>query len=146
MIRRWRSHGRRGQTLVEFAVILPVLVLVLMGIFDFGRAIYAFNTISNASREAVRLGIVDQNVTLVENRALDHAPSLGLTAGDVDIVFRQPNGSAAVCAAPIAIACDVEVVVRYRYQAATPLIGNIVGVINMSSTSRQPVERSYASP
>lgn len=146
MIRRRRRGNHRGQTLVEFAVVLPLLVLVLMGIFDFGRAIYAFNTISNAAREAVRVGIVDQNVTLVENRALDHAPSLGLTAADVDVVFRQPNGSPSVCLAPIAIACDVEVVVRYRYQAATPLIGNIVGVIDMSSTSRQPVERSYASP
>ena len=48
----------RGQTLVEFALILPIFVLLLVGIFDFGRAIYAYNTISNAAREAVRVAIV----------------------------------------------------------------------------------------
>ncbi|HLE59087.1 MAG TPA: TadE family protein, partial [Candidatus Limnocylindria bacterium] len=57
------ARSRRGQTLVEFALILPIFLLVLVGIFDMGRAVYAYNTISNASRQAVRLGIVDQNVT-----------------------------------------------------------------------------------
>lgn len=146
MTRRHRRGDGRGQTLVEFALILPVFILVLVGIFDFGRAVYGYNTISNASREAVRVGIVDQNVTAITNRAVQRAASLGLTASDVTVTFRQPNGSPSVCVAPIAIACDVEVVVRYRYSAATPLIGNIVGVINMSSTSRQPVERSHVSP
>ena len=142
-----RTKGQpRGQTLVEFALVLPIFILLLVGILDFGRAIYAYNTISNASREAVRVGIVDQNANTVEAKAIGRAASLGLTPADVDVTFRQPNGSATVCIAPIAIACDVEVVVRYRYVAATPIIGNLVGVLTMSSTSRQPVERSYASP
>jgi Flp pilus assembly protein TadG len=132
--------------MVEFALILPILILLLFGILDFGRAIYGFNTISNASREGVRLGIVDQNATSVENRAIEHAVSLGLTAADVDVTFLQPNGSSSICAAPVAIACDVAVTVRYQYRAVTPIIGALVGTIDMSSTSREPVERSYASP
>ncbi len=141
-----RRRDERGQTLVEFALILPIFILLLVGILDLGRAVYAFNTISNASRQAVRVGIVDQNLTVIETEAIDHAVSLGLSPANVDVTFRQPNGSAAVCVTPVAIACDVEVVVRYQYTAATPIIGNLVGVVDMSSTSRQPVERSYETP
>ena len=146
LVKRLHRRPQRGQTLVEFALILPVFILLLVGLLDLGRAVYAYNTISNASREAVRVGIVDQNFSVVEAEAIQHAVSLGLDPGDVDITFRQPNGSSTVCVTPVAIACDVEVVVRYQYTAATPIIGNIVGVIDMSSTSRQPVERSYESP
>jgi Flp pilus assembly protein TadG len=146
MIRRRREEDRRGQTLVEFALILPVFILLLVGIFDFGRAIYANNTISNASREAVRLAIVDQNITNIKAKAVQRAASLGLTASNVTVAFYQPNGSASVCVTPVAIACDVQVTVTYSYRAATPIISNLVGVINMSSTSREPVERSYESP
>ena len=146
MIRLRRREDRRGQTLVEFALILPVFILVLVGIFDFGRAIYAYNTISNASREAVRLAIVDQNVPNIQAKAVQRAASLGLTASNVTVGFYQPNGSPSVCVTPVAIACDVQVTVTYSYRAATPILSNIVGVINMSSTSREPVERSYESP
>src|SRR6185312_16248181 len=58
---RRRTGSRRGQALVEFALVLPIFILLLVGIFDFGRAIYAYNTISNAAREAVRVGVVDQS-------------------------------------------------------------------------------------
>ena len=59
------NDNRRGQALVEMAIVLPVLLIILLGIFDFGRAIYAFNTISNSAREAARLAIVDQNTAAV---------------------------------------------------------------------------------
>jgi len=41
--------------LVEFALILPLLVLVLVGIFDIGRAFFAYIAITNAAREGVRV-------------------------------------------------------------------------------------------
>lgn len=48
-----RSHGMRsdgGQSLVEFALALPVLLLLLLGLADFGRAFYYTTIISNAAR------------------------------------------------------------------------------------------------
>ena len=59
----------RGQALVEFALVLPILILLLVGIFDFGRAVYAFNTVNNAAREGVRLAIVDQNCNAIGQAA-----------------------------------------------------------------------------
>jgi Flp pilus assembly protein TadG len=140
-----RNRSPRGQTLVEFALILPIFVLVLVGIFDFGRAIYGFNTISNASRQAVRVGIVNQNVTVIKAEGVKAAVSLGAVPADVDVSFKTPDLSG-TCAAPIDLGCVVEVTVHYHYNAATPLIGNLVGTIDMKSTTREPVERSYVSP
>lgn len=57
--RRSRVAGsRRGQALVEFALTLPVLILLLVGIIDFGRAVWAVSVVSNAAREAARYAIV----------------------------------------------------------------------------------------
>lgn len=54
-----RRRSERGQSLVETALVLPILLIILMGIFDFGRAIYAYNAVSNSAREAARLAIVN---------------------------------------------------------------------------------------
>lgn len=48
-------HTSRGQSMVEFALILPLLVLVLVGIFDIGRAFFAYIAITNAAREGARV-------------------------------------------------------------------------------------------
>lgn len=139
------ARSARGQTLVEFALILPIFILMLVGIFDFGRAVYAYNTISNASREAVRIGIVDQNVTRLQAEAVKAAVSLGAVPADIDVAFLTPDLSG-TCTTPIDIGCVVEITVHYQYNAATPIISNLVGTIDMSSTTREPVERRYVSP
>ena len=48
----------RGQAIVEFALVFPVFVLLLVGIFDFGRAIWVNDTLSTAAREAGRYAVV----------------------------------------------------------------------------------------
>ncbi|MCL6650418.1 MAG: pilus assembly protein, partial [Chloroflexi bacterium] len=52
---RWWS-ARHAQSLVEFALILPVLVLLIFGLIDFGRMFQAYVTIQHAAREAGREG------------------------------------------------------------------------------------------
>jgi Flp pilus assembly protein TadG len=145
MIRRMRDRDHRGQTIVEFALILPVFILVLVGIVDFGRAVYASSTIQNAAREAVRVAIVDQNATVIETTAIEHAVSLGIDGADVDVNFLDPDFTTGPCSTTPNVGCIVEVEVRYTYNAATPILGNIVGTINMSGSSRQPIESQNAS-
>lgn len=148
MSRLWK-RGRRdeGQTLVEFALILPIFVLVLMGIFDFGRAIYAYNTINNAARQAVRVGIVNQNVGAIDAEAIQHGVSLGLDAGDVTVTFLAPDyTSTGTCPATPRYGCVVEVEVHYQYTAATPIIGTIVGVLDLEGSSRQLIEKTRNAP
>lgn len=142
---RRRGQSRRGQGMVEVALVLPVFILVLVGIFDLGRAVYAVNTLSNAAREASRVGIVDQNGAAVSDRAVQHAVALGVAGGDVTVEFLTPD-LGATCAPPVALGCVVEVTVHYQFVPATPILSNLIGSLDLSSTSREPVERTYQSP
>lgn len=144
---RDRKPCESGQTLVEFALILPIFILMLVGIFDFGRAIYAYNTINNAAREAVRVGIVNQNVGAIEAEALAQAVSLGLDSTDVTVNFMEPDFTdAEPCASTPGYSCVVEVEVRFQYNPATPVIGNIVGTLDLVGSSRQLIEKTNNYP
>jgi hypothetical protein len=70
------AHRRtdRGQGLVEFALILTVLLLFIMGILDFGRALFIYTSLFNAAREGARWGAVHPwNPDGAINRALQYA-------------------------------------------------------------------------
>ena len=134
----------RGQGLVEFALVLPVLILIFMGIVDFGRAIYAFNSVSNAAREGARVGIVDQRMTggayTAAIEAAHQATALGLdptNAAQVQVTFPDPTGNCPT----ISVGCPIRVRVQYQFSAITPIIGRIIGPITVGSTTELPMER-----
>jgi Flp pilus assembly protein TadG len=52
-------RGDDGQTLVELALILPIFLVVVVGVFDAGRAVYTNAALSQAAREGARLGAVE---------------------------------------------------------------------------------------
>ena len=54
---RWRA--RAGQSLVEMAMVLPVLAFLTFGLLDFGRAYYFQVSVTNAAREGARVGILN---------------------------------------------------------------------------------------
>src|ERR1044071_4879824 len=49
-----KSTPSRGQAMVEFAIALPVLLLILYGIMEFGRMVFIYSLVNTASRDAVR--------------------------------------------------------------------------------------------
>lgn len=51
-------HGPRGQAMVEFALTLPIFILLLVSVFDLGHVVWANNAISTAAREANRFAVV----------------------------------------------------------------------------------------
>jgi len=141
-----RSHRSRGQSLVEFALLLPVLIVILMGLLDFGRAIYAYNAVSEAARNGARVAIVNQTLADICQVAASRAVALGLpttcapngNAGTQGVwVTNAATGTADACTA---INCRQSVKVTYQFRAITPVIGAILGPINLSSTSIVPVE------
>jgi Flp pilus assembly protein TadG len=143
---RRHETAEEGQSLVEFALVIPIFLLLIFGLFDLGRAVYAYNAVQNAAREAVRVAIVDQSVDAITTEAQDHAVGLRLEASNITVSFLQPDTMTTPCNTPIAISCEVEILIDYRFEPATPIIGNLLGQIDMNAASRQPVERSYVSP
>jgi Flp pilus assembly protein TadG len=122
-----RREERRGQAMVEFALVVPILVLVMIGLFDVGRAVHGFNTVSNAARAAARVAIVNQTEADIRARAIDMAPGLGLTDADVTL---DPCDFAG---------CLYGVTVTWDYEPVTPLIGNLFHP-QISSTAEMVVE------
>ena len=53
-----RRKGERGQAIIELALTLPLLLLVLLGIFDFGLMFQRFEVVANAAREAARVAVL----------------------------------------------------------------------------------------
>jgi hypothetical protein len=62
MRQRATGGGQRSQALIEFALISPVLLLLLFGIIDIGRAIFYYDTLSHAAREGARTAVIAANM------------------------------------------------------------------------------------
>lgn len=153
MLRRHRA-GSKGQSLVEFALVLPVLLLVVLGILDFGRAIYAYTTVADAARQANRTAIVDQTTATVQNQAIRSSPTLAMQASDVHICYYVATTTQTSCAAspvfvdqcsnpvstPLTIGCLAFVTTVTTFSPITPIISSIVPSITLSSTSVGPIE------
>ena len=133
--------NRNGQSLVEFAVVLPIFLLLLAGIVDFGLGLYSQMTVINAAREGARLGVVQPgDITAIEDRVDAMAGGLDLTQLDVAITCERPAGSSFVaCANPKWQSGDAVVVnVNYDYRMIWPLaFGNRIG---LSSTVQMRIE------
>lgn len=93
MTTRLRGFARRddGQALVEFALTMPILLFLLLGIVDFARAWNVYEVLTDAGREAARYAVVDNGSTQVEVRQLvkDAAGRAGLVVTDGDITINE---------------------------------------------------------
>jgi Flp pilus assembly protein TadG len=98
----------RGQSLVEFALVLPMFLLLLIGVAEFGRAWMTRNILTGASREAVRIAAVQGNAASALSRANNVLSSAGISGASVNIADDgAPYGTCSVTvsyAFPVTIA------------------------------------------
>jgi Flp pilus assembly protein TadG len=78
---------KKGQSIIEFALVLPVLLLVLFGITEFGRAIMVTNILNTAAREGAREGVESGDTTSVVEKANAVLQAANLTGAVVDPVY-----------------------------------------------------------
>lgn len=79
--------SERGAVAVEFAILAPVLVMLLMGIMEFGRAYNAQASLSSAAREGVRVMAISNDKTAARTAAKNAAVSLSPALTDANISF-----------------------------------------------------------
>ena len=124
------SKERRGQALVEFALVIPIFLLLLVAIFDLGRAVFAYNTLTNAAREGARLAIVNQDEASIVQHAKNASAIVELNVPNVEVHFWQlnPDGTpdTSTPCDLVANGCLAVVSFEATYQPITPIIGNIV--------------------
>ncbi len=116
-----RKGRDRGAAAVEFALVLPLLLLLVFGIIDFGRALDAQITLTQAAREGVRLAALGYSDADVEARTQAAAPDLS----GVDVTV------ASSCQPGAGPAADAEVNVSYSFSFVTP-VGAIAGLFGGS--------------
>jgi hypothetical protein len=162
---RWLGRPRsRGQALVEFAFVFPVIALMTFAFIDIGRAVFAYNTLTEAARQATRVAIVNQLDPVsgpwlcqsnrpVQNTAdpdwtwrgcaLLSGKTVGVQPADVSISYSTPGGTDLICAPHLNVGCLVTVTVTSKFTPITPVAGILIGPLDMTSTSELPLERLF---
>jgi len=140
---RSKSSSQKGASLVEFALILPLLMLILWGIIEFSLLLYNKQVITNASREGARAGIVAQNPR-VSNGAIvgvvnNYCATYLITFGGSGLsVTTNP---AAPQTGTISFGQPLTVTVRYPYQflvfqnIANTFFGGSFGSITLTAVT-----------
>jgi hypothetical protein len=127
---RWLS-GSRGQSAVELALLLPILLLILLGIAEGGQILSAALIVEHAAREGARLGITGADDAMIVDCVCSAASTLdqGRLAVDVSPAGERDRGTM------------LTVTVNYSYLVVAPLISQLVGgEVPLSATLSMRVE------
>ena len=86
-----KKDARRGAAMVEMALVLPVFLMLVMGIIEFGRGMMVSNLVTNAAREGARMAVLDGSTNAEVQTAvrtfLQGAISSSLTTSDIGITI-----------------------------------------------------------
>jgi len=139
MSTRKRKHGlgrgERGQSLVELAISLPVILLLLIGTIDFGMAIFSYSILRDAAQEGAFYGSFNPaNRAEIENRARNISPrgENGIFSSPVDLrnktlVKINVKAIGAACQGITnGAANSLQVSVSYKYPIIMPFAGQII--------------------
>src|SRR5438876_4904070 len=89
-----RLFSARGTALMETALTLPLLLLVSVGIFEFGRAFQTWQILTNAAREGARVAVLPSyTVADVQTRVIDYMRAGQVGGCDVNCVRVNQNGT-----------------------------------------------------
>jgi len=112
------SVNQKGQSIVEFAIILPILLLVVMGIFQFGLMFNAYLTVENVTREGARTGALGGSNTEIKSVIVSAAFNLDSDRLTVNIT---PNESGRNSGDTLTVK------VTYSYELTVPIISDLFG-------------------
>lgn len=122
--------NQNGQALVEFAVILPILILLVMGIVQFGLLINSYLTLENAAREGARAGILGSSDTEIQQVITATSPNLNNKNLTINIT---PSESARISGGTLTVK------LTYNYNLTIPIISSIFNntvVLNTQTSMR----------
>ena len=152
------NKASRGQALVEFAIVIPVLLLMMLALFDGGRAVIYYTELTNASRVGARVAMVNQSGSSTcggseqtyKCAAAEIATATGITADSVpDAVFTDGDGNVvdpatdAVC--QVYSSCLATVSASYSFSPITPIVSELIGPLVLQASTTMAIERTYAS-
>lgn len=125
-IRHWRQT-ELGQSLVEFTLVLPIFLILLFGLVDFGRAFYTWMLVTNAAREGARAAAVQSDSATVDSKLYasicsSYPSSCSLDTSKMTVVKTNVGG---------ARGSETSVDITYAFSYVTP-IGPLIGLFGGS--------------
>jgi hypothetical protein len=152
--------GERGAALLEFALTLPLLLVVIAGIVDFGFAFQRYEVLTNAAREGARMGALPVGYTDDEIRrrvkdyikvglAYPNDAAVDAVMPDSNIVIPNPDPPLIVGGVTVGRLKHVEVSYQYNWILLRPILGlinkNWNTGITLRATSQMRIEGSVGS-
>jgi Flp pilus assembly protein TadG len=139
-----KLNQEKGQSLIELAISLPVILLILLGTIDFGMALFSYSILRDAAQEGALYGSFNpSNKPEIENRARNILPrndeavfsspvdlrDTSFVQVKIDILGDDCQGITG------GVANSIRVNVIYQYPILMPLAGNIIGSDTISLTA-----------
>jgi Flp pilus assembly protein TadG len=104
-------NKRQGAAAVEFAVVAPLLFLVIVGAIEFGRAMMSLELLSNAARQGARTGVLasssNSTITSAVNTSLANAGITGANSPTIKVNGQSVDASTAVTGDQITVTVSV---------------------------------------
>lgn len=140
---RTLASKKEGQALVEFAILLPVLLLLLLGIIEFGLLLFNQHVITNASREGARYGIVSRNPrrgvdeieAVVAAYCGDHLVTFGNDDEPATTVLPDPTTGSV-----FGDDLKVEVAFDYQFFVLPQFLADLAGITELRATTTMKYE------
>lgn len=124
--------SKKGQTMVETALVLPIVILILTGIIDFGILFGNYTLITSISREAARTAAIGSTDKDIRNMAKDMGQSLN---PDKMRVFINPSQTYRLRGEKVTIT------VEYDNEIFTPIVNSVIGnTIKLTAKTTMRVE------
>ena len=131
-----RRLNERGAVAAEFALLLPVFMIILFGTIEFGMIMYSRELITNASREGARAGIIQVSpkptAGQITTIATTYLTGTGINSADVTITVTGAGG---------ANPATLTVATTYRYPWLIPYIPTLLGLPSPFPLTGQAIMR-----
>jgi Flp pilus assembly protein TadG len=136
-----RTARQRGQAIAEFAIVIPLLFLMLVGLVDVGRIVYINNALAQGAREGARWGAV-------QGRASSPAGLISVADEVKTRMTAVPNPTVTVtCDRLVTTTTDcstgdiINVNVTSSVTPITPIIGEFIGALSLTSTAKMSIHQ-----
>lgn len=144
------KKSEKGQSLTEFALVLVFLLALLAGVFDLGRAFFAYIIIRDAAQEGAIFGAIapKDDINVFSNAVADRVVAAYVDPSnpsevpiDINVMNVQVDIIGSACAAP---GNSIRVTVDYSLPVTMPFLGAIIGSQNVQLSTE--VEDTILSP
>jgi Flp pilus assembly protein TadG len=128
------TRNERGAALLETAITIPIILLISVAIFEFGRAYQTWQVLTNAAREGARVAILSGTTDDEVRSAVNNYMSIGrlntVSAGNIGVNRTAPLGAAT----------GSQITVDYPFNFM--VLGPVMKLVNRSSTIGAPIVMS----